>query len=70
MARACRDVRDANKVLIVSRLHSLDQFEGTKRWGAKAGYIHGDFDALARRNDEIDAHAGLPETAVKMDLPR
>lgn len=58
MARACRDVKDANKVLIVSRIHTLDQFENSKRWGAKAGYIHGDFDALVRRNDEIDTLAG------------
>jgi hypothetical protein len=57
MARACRDVHDANKVLIVSRLHTLDEFESSKRWGAKAGYIHGDFPALVRRNDEVDARA-------------
>jgi hypothetical protein len=62
MARACRNVHDANKVLIVSRLHTLDQFESSKRWGAKAGYIHGDFEALARRNDAIDADAGLART--------
>ncbi|NJO22404.1 MAG: hypothetical protein HC868_05015 [Sphingomonadales bacterium] len=57
MARACRDVHDANKVLIVSRIHTLDEFESSKRWGAKAGYIHGDFPALVRRNDEVDARA-------------
>jgi hypothetical protein len=59
MARACRDVHDADKVLIVSRLHTLDEFESSKRWGAKAGYIHGDFEALARRNDEVDTRAGF-----------
>ncbi len=57
MSRACRDVLDANKVLLVSRIYTLDQFESSKRWGAKAGYIHGDFDALVRRNDEINARA-------------
>jgi hypothetical protein len=57
MSRACRDVHDANKVLVVSRIHRLDEFESSKRWGAKAGYIHGDFDALVRRNDEVDARA-------------
>lgn len=57
MSRACRDVLDANKVLLVSRIHTLDEFESSKRWGAKAGYIHGDFDALVRRNDEVDARA-------------
>lgn len=59
MAKACRDVRDANKVLIVSRIHTLDEFESSKRWGARAGYIHGDFDALVKRNDEVDARAEL-----------
>ncbi|MFM9846021.1 MAG: hypothetical protein ACKVP3_02545 [Hyphomicrobiaceae bacterium] len=54
MSRACRDVHDASKVLIASRIHTLDEFESSKRWGAKAGYIHGDFDALVRRNDKID----------------
>ncbi|MET0568442.1 MAG: hypothetical protein ABWZ74_05130 [Hyphomicrobiaceae bacterium] len=59
MARACHDVQDARKVLIVSRIHTLEQFENSKRRGAKAGYIHGDFDALVRRNDEMDARAAL-----------
>jgi hypothetical protein len=57
MSRACRDVLDANKVLLVSRIYTLDQFESSKRWGAKAGYVHGDFDALVRRNDEVEARA-------------
>ena len=55
MSKACCDVRNANKVLILSRIHTLDEFECSKRWGAKAGYIHGDFGALVRRNDEVDA---------------
>lgn len=57
MAKACRDVHDAKKTLIISRIHTLDEFESSKRWGAKAGYIHGDFEALLKRNDEIDAKA-------------
>lgn len=58
MSRACCDVRDASKVLIVSRIHTLDEFECSKRWGARAGYIHGDFGKLVGRNDEVDANLG------------
>jgi hypothetical protein len=59
MARACRDVHAASKPLILSRLHTLRDFECSKLWGARAGYIHGDFERLLELNDEIDARAGV-----------
>jgi len=55
MARACRDVHAAGKVLILSRLHTLREFECSKVWGAKAGYMHWDMAELFRLNDEIEA---------------
>jgi hypothetical protein len=55
MARACRDVREAGKTLLLSRLDTLRHFECSKMWGAVAGYIHGDFRQLVEFNDELDA---------------
>jgi len=55
MAKACQDVHDAGKVLIISRLHDLQQFESSKKWNAVAGYMHWDFESLLEVNDQIDA---------------
>lgn len=61
MARACQHVHDAGKVLVLSRLHTLREFECSKVWGAKAGYMHWPFGELASINDKIDARiAGQP----------
>lgn len=63
MARACQHVHDAGKALVLSRLHTLREFECSKLWGAKAGYMHWPFGELVSFNDEIDARiATLPRT--------
>jgi hypothetical protein len=54
MAKACKDVRDSGKALLLSRLHSLQDFEHSKTWGAAAGYMHWDFEDLIRFNDKLD----------------
>ncbi len=59
MARACAGVLGANKVLLLSRLYDLTEFEYSKIWGASAGYIHWDFAELFSFNDEIDAKVAL-----------
>jgi hypothetical protein len=53
MAKACADVHAAGKVLTLSRLHSLRDFECSKRWGARAGYIHGDFKQYLALDDRL-----------------
>jgi hypothetical protein len=61
MARACRDVREAGKALLLSRLDTLRHFECSKMWGAVAGYIHGDFKQLIEFNDRLDARRALEQ---------
>jgi hypothetical protein len=55
MSKACKDVHDAGKYLIISRLHDLKQFECSKKWNAVAGYMHWDFEALLAANDLIES---------------
>jgi len=54
MAKACKDVGAAGKTLLLSRLHSLQDFEYSKSWGAAAGYMHWDFEDLVKFNDKLD----------------
>ncbi len=54
MAKACAAVHAAGKALVVSRLHTLRHFACSKAWGAKAGYMHWDFDELLAYNDALD----------------
>lgn len=54
MSKACSDVLAAKKVLILSRLHTLEQFAASRRWGATAGYMHWDFKELLEFNDSLD----------------
>jgi hypothetical protein len=63
MTRACADVQSAGKALLLSRLHNLREFECSKLWGAKAGYMHWDFGELLKFNDEIDARRELSGTS-------
>ncbi len=48
IARASDDVHRAGKTLLISRIHSLEQYRLSRLWRAKAGYIHGDFAELMR----------------------
>lgn len=51
MAKACADVRSANKVLALSRLHGLEDFKRSMTWGARAGYLHRDIEEILGSND-------------------
>jgi len=54
MAKACKDVKEAGKALLLSRLHTLQDFEESKIWGAAGGYMHWDFEDLVKFSDQLD----------------
>lgn len=55
MATACANVHESGKVLVLSRLHNLREFECSKIWKAAAGYMHWKFSELVELNDSIDS---------------
>jgi len=57
VARGAADVRKADKTLLISRIHNLEQYRQSRLWGAVAGYIHGDFAALMRFEEATFGHA-------------
>ncbi|MFV0299019.1 MAG: hypothetical protein ACK5JT_23185 [Hyphomicrobiaceae bacterium] len=65
MQKACDDVHGSGKVLILSRLHTLHQFECSKKWGAAAGYMHWDYEDLFAFNDRMDERAELHQKVAK-----
>ena len=46
MKRSCKSVLDADKILILSRIHSIRQYKLSRYWSARAGYVHGDLSKL------------------------
>ena len=56
--RASADVRRAGKTLLISRLHSLEQYRLSRLWRAQAGYIHDDFAELMRHEVTTFGPAG------------
>lgn len=53
MTAACSDVHSAGKALILSRLHTLREFDLAVSWGAVAGYMHWNFRELVAHYDDL-----------------
>lgn len=52
MARACRDIRQSGKALLLSRLFTLRDYELSREWGAVAGYPKAPFEDIVRADSE------------------
>jgi hypothetical protein len=59
MAQSAAQIREAGKALLVSRIHTLEQYRKSRLWQARAGYIHGDFAALMRFETATFGHAAI-----------
>lgn len=57
VGRGAADVRRAGKTLLISRIHSFEQYRLSRLWQAAAGYIHGDFAALMQFETATFGHA-------------
>ena len=53
MGRGAARVTAAGHRLILSRLHDLGRFEASRRWGAAAGYVYGDFAELNAVHEKL-----------------
>ena len=58
IARASADVHGAGKTLLISRIHTKEQYRLSRLWQARGGYIHGDFAELMRHEAKTFGHAG------------
>ena len=55
MQRACQSVLDNCKILILSRIHDIQQYKFSRYCFARAGYVHGDLSELFDMEPEIAA---------------
>jgi hypothetical protein len=56
MRQASATILAAHKSLLISRIHTLRQFDCSVEWHATAGYVHYNFPVVAARLDEILRH--------------